>query len=184
MIKKTVRYEDFNGEMTSEDLYFHLNKKELMDLEMSGDESFSAKLLQISESKDIREILSAFQTILLSAYGIRSEDGKKFRKSKDIRDEFENSEAFSELLFGMLSEPDDAAKFMGALMPKDLLDQAMKNAKLNPKDSKQLQEAISSVHRESNADVAVENQSDNEGSDGGSLDDLSREELIKRLSAK
>ena len=35
MLKKTIKYEDYNGTEREEDFYFNLTKAELMEMEMS-----------------------------------------------------------------------------------------------------------------------------------------------------
>ena len=47
MLKKTITYEDFNGETVSEDFFFHLSKAELVELEMSHTGGLSASLERI-----------------------------------------------------------------------------------------------------------------------------------------
>ena len=116
MIKETVTYTDFNGEEVTDDLYFNLNKMEL--LEMSALFNDGKVLEEAVKKGDKVAIIKYFKTIILNAYGKKSEDGKKFLKSDEIRKEFENSEAFSEFMFSILSdEGDKAEKLLTGLIP-------------------------------------------------------------------
>ena len=97
MLKKTITYEDFNGEERSEDFFFHLSKAELVELEMSHQGGLSEALKRIVAAEDAKSIIAEFKNIILSAYGQRSEDGRRFTKNQTLRDEFESTEAYSVL---------------------------------------------------------------------------------------
>ena len=116
MIKETVTYTDFNGEEITEDLYLNLNKMELLELSALFNDG---KVLEEAVKKgDKVAIIKYFKTIILSAYGKKSEDGRRFEKSDEIRKEFENSEAFSEFMFSILSDDGDRAeKLLTGLIP-------------------------------------------------------------------
>lgn len=68
------------------------------------------------------------------SYGQKSADGRMFIKKKMVdgqmiylRDEFEQTEAFTELMMELLSGGDDAmAKFINSLIPKEIAEQAAK----------------------------------------------------------
>lgn len=179
MIKKTVSYEGFDGETITEDLYFNFNKAELMDLELSNDEGFSKKLQEVAEAKNVKEVLDVFKEIIIKAYGVRSEDGKRFIKNDKIREEFDGSEAYSEVLFDLLSDPVTAAKFMNGLMPKDLLEKAKAESGID------IDKIVSEYEQSRDADKAdapvtelrvVKDEED--------LSKLTQEELIAKLKGK
>jgi hypothetical protein len=120
MLKKTITYEDFNGETMTEDHFFHLSKADLIELEMSTEGGMEARLKKIVEIEDNRQIYAEFKKILLLSYGLRSDDGKRFIKTEAIRDEFVSSEAFSTLLMELLSDENAAAAFMNGVIPHGL----------------------------------------------------------------
>lgn len=166
MIKKTVAYTDFNGEKTTEDLYFNLSKAELLNMEITKDGSFSKYLIDISQSNKAKDVLEIMKELILSAYGERSEDGKRFHKSKEKSEAFATSEAFSELLFGLLADADEASSFFLGLLPDDVRERAKG---VSPDDLPKIQAAIRN-------DAIAEAPSKEE------LENLSNEELIKRLT--
>ena len=112
MLKKTISYVDFNGEPVNEDMYFNLNKIELM--EMSVDPDFANLEDALS---DINMSFRVAKEIVLRAYGKKSEDGKRFIKSDELRKEFEQSEAFSEFMFALATDENLANDFFGLLIP-------------------------------------------------------------------
>ena len=58
------------------------------------------------------------------SYGVKSEDGRQFVKSKKARDEFANSEAFAELFSEIALNTEAASAFVNAVIPHDLAAQA------------------------------------------------------------
>lgn len=134
MIKQTVTYEDFEGNETTETMYFHLSKAELLDMEINSDDSMSARLQRIQDTPDgdARPVLNVLKDFVSKAYGIRSDDGKKFRKSDAIREEFVSSEAYSELLFDLLQDSDKLVKFLTGLMPEKIMAQVRAEQEKHP----------------------------------------------------
>lgn len=124
MIKKTVTYTDFNGDEVSEDLFFHLSQAELVEMEMSEKEGLSAALKKIVDAEDGKAIIREFKTIILSAYGQRSEDGKRFVKTQQLRDEFESSEAYSALFMELVTDTDAAVEFTNGIVPVKVVEEA------------------------------------------------------------
>lgn len=134
MIKQTITYANpFTGETTSEDLYFNLNKAELIEMSVSKGDDFVEELQKIVASNNNAEIYATFKNIILQAYGQRSDDGKRFIKSPQISEEFSQTEAFSEFIFGLLSDSSSAAEFVNGIMPADLIKQA-REAQAKPQD--------------------------------------------------
>lgn len=186
MIKKTVSYDGFDGETVTEDLYFHFNKAELMELEVETERGFSKKLQAVAEAKDVREVLAVFKDIVVRAYGVRSEDGKRFIKTERAREEFDGSEAYSEVLFDLLSDPASAARFVGGLMPSDLLEKAKVESNLD------IEKMIRELEEEQEKEKAAQEESKDISSDDEptelrvvkdeeDLSTLSHEELVARL---
>lgn len=124
MLKKTITYEDFNGETTSEDFFFHLSKAELIELEMSHEGGLSASLQKIVESQDGKAIIAEFKNIILSSYGKKSEDGRRFTKNQTMREEFESSEAYSTLFMELVTNTDSAIEFINGVIPKGMVEEA------------------------------------------------------------
>jgi hypothetical protein len=124
LLKKTITYEDFNGETTSEDLFFHLSKAELVELEMSHEGGLSGSLQKIIDSQDGKAIIAEFKSILLNSYGKKSEDGRRFIKNQTMRDEFESSEAYSTLFMELVTDTDAAVEFINGVIPKGMAEEA------------------------------------------------------------
>lgn len=120
MLKKTITYENFNGEEVTEDLYFNISKAELLDKEI-GD-NFRERIERIKEGSSNRELLDEFKALILMCYGVKSEDGMTFDKSDSVRERFKNTAAFQQLYFEMLTDEKAAINFVNGVVPADLRD--------------------------------------------------------------
>lgn len=120
MLKKTITYTDYNGTERTEDFYFNLNKAELAEMEMSTQGGLGDKIKRIVEAKDIPSIVEIFKDLILKAYGVKSDDGKRFIKTKALTEEFTQTEAYSELFMELATNEDEAANFINSIIPKDL----------------------------------------------------------------
>ena len=123
MLKKTIKYTDFNGVERTEDFYFNLTKAELMEMEMSTTGGLTEMVRRIVNTQDTPSILRVFKKIILKAYGQKSDDGKRFIKNEELSKEFEQTEAYSELFIELLQNEAEAAKFVNGLLPADLAKQ-------------------------------------------------------------
>jgi hypothetical protein len=127
MLKKTIKYEDFNGNEISEDFYFNLTKAELLEMESKSQGGLKAKLERLINTRDISAIMEVFKEVIVKSYGVKSDDGKRFMKSKEITDAFVESNAYSELYIELATDEDAAVAFITGIIPKDLsrqIDQA------------------------------------------------------------
>lgn len=124
MVKKTITYVDYNGETRKEDHWFHLSKAELIMMENSVIGGLKQKMEKIIQSQNNVEIMELFKDLIHRSYGIKSDDGRRFIKSDEISTEFEQTEAYSELVIELLSNADEASEFIKAMLPNGLLKDA------------------------------------------------------------
>ena len=119
MIKQTVEYEDFSGNLVKEDVYLHLNKAELFKIYAENPE-----LSKITDTKNIKEMVDTLEMIITRAYGIRSDDGTKFTKrdknGRMLYLDFIDSPLYSELLLQILNDADNLNNIIKGLLPKSL----------------------------------------------------------------
>lgn len=134
MLKQTVSYTDFNDQETTETLYFNLTKTELADNLNLEDElqkiqtDFTGRGDRPLEKHEIRRVLELVKTFMRLSYGVRSEDGKRFRKTPEIWEEFTETAAYDAFLFSLFQDPEKAFGFMIGILPKDARDAAIKAA--------------------------------------------------------
>ena len=142
MLKKTIIYNDFNGDEVSEDFFFHLSKAELVELELSHHGGLSEALQRIVAAKDGKGIVQEFKNIILSAYGQRSDDGKRFIKNQQIREEFESTEAYSSLFIELVTDADAAVEFINGIIPADMAAEASRLASTNLQAIEEVEETV------------------------------------------
>lgn len=118
MYKKTITYEDYNNVSRTEDFYFNLSQAELAEMEFGTSGGLADMLTQISKSMDQPSIIAMFKEIILAAYGVKSPDGKYFRKSEEIRNDFMSTEAYSILFMELASDSNAASEFINGVIPK------------------------------------------------------------------
>lgn len=120
MLKKTITYMDYNDVERNEDFYFHLNKAEIMEMQLSTDGTLTTYIEEIVKTKDVPKIVEIFKKLILKSYGKKSPDGKRFIKSQEITDEFEQSEAYSELFMELATDAEAGANFVKGIVPKEM----------------------------------------------------------------
>lgn len=120
MLKRKITYENFDGEEESDVFYFNLSKPELIELEVEQKQGMAKLLQNIIDTKDNRELIKTFKKLILLAYGVKSEDGKRFIKSDKLREEFSQTEAYNVLFMELASSDDAAVAFMDGILPRDM----------------------------------------------------------------
>ena len=137
MIKKTVNYEDFDGNKRTEDLYFNLTKLEATEFALDLPDEITDEVAKEGASAANMEaatrivqklggkgIIDYIRKLVLKSYGVKSEDGKRFIKSEEISTEFSQTMAFDNLMMELLTDDNAASNFITAVIPSDLAEAA------------------------------------------------------------
>ena len=122
MIKKTLTYVDFNGQERTETFHFHFSETELLDMETSVDGGFSERVQRIVDAKDQGELLKILQKFVKDAYGVKSDDGRRFVKNEDVLAAFVESPAYPKIFMELLGDDKAAAEFVNGVVPADFKD--------------------------------------------------------------
>lgn len=123
MIKKTIKYTDYDGNEREEELYFNLTKAELMEMNFSATGGLEKMLKKVVADQDSKKMMEIFKDLILRSYGEKSADGKRFIKYRDghkLSEEFEQTEAYSELFMELASNEDAAVSFLKGVIPQAL----------------------------------------------------------------
>lgn len=120
MLKKIIEYTDYNGNVRKETFYFNMSKAELIEQEMSVNGGYSEMVQRITEAQDMPTLMKLIRELILSAYGEKSADGKRFIKSKELSEAFSQTEAYSSLMMELMTDSKAAAQFVVGIMPSDL----------------------------------------------------------------
>lgn len=128
MFVTTIKYEDFDGNQCEETAYFYLNETELSDLPMYSNandiENLRKKAVEgTSTPEDGLLMMSIVKEMILRSYGQKSEDGKHFRKSQQIREDFESSALFPAFFMDIYNDPtgNKVTAFLNGILPKSLM---------------------------------------------------------------
>lgn len=119
MFKKTIKFENFDGEEVERDFYFHLSKAEL--IAMAGDgKTMQDRIKRIMSTNDSAAIIEEFRALIRLSVGIRTEDGERFTKSPEAQSYLLDSPAFDELLFELITKENASVDFVKQLIPEKL----------------------------------------------------------------
>lgn len=123
MLGRSITYEDADGNTVTETFWFHFTKTQFMEflLEFGNDErSIEQNLTNLVRSENTKAVFASTKDLILAAYGERSEDGKGFKKSPELRQKFEDSFAFDALFQELGNDEGALNKWMQGIMPKGL----------------------------------------------------------------
>lgn len=130
MLKKTITYTDLNGAENTEDYYFHINKGEMMRMQLSEGMALDVKIDRLIQTRDYKEIVATIESFIDLSYGVRSENGKSFIKNPKQLELFKSSEAYSELVWSLYTDEDEMRDFIFGIFPsnlKEVTEETLKN---------------------------------------------------------
>ena len=111
MFKQKIDYVDFNGVERQEDFYFHLSLPEVTRLEAEIGRPMDVHVKDLVSNQDLKTLIDFLEKMILNSFGRKAADGKSFLKTKELRLEFEHSQAYAELFEMLLTNPEMAKRF-------------------------------------------------------------------------
>lgn len=117
MFKDTVTYTDYNGTERTETCYFNLNEAELTEWNLTTPGGVEQLIQRIVAEKNEPELFKLFKYFLLRAYGVKTDDGKRFKKSEEISEAFSQTEVYNAILMKLCHDDKYAAEFINKTMP-------------------------------------------------------------------
>lgn len=125
MFRYEIKYTDFNDNEQTELLRFHMTVDEFARIKglIPNDLEEKAKEWQNNEKNDANyddlvKVVDSIKNIVLDAYGEVSEDGKRFIKSDEIKNNFYRSAAYAALIDEFLINPELLTSFVNNIAPK------------------------------------------------------------------
>lgn len=134
MLKKTIKYTDFDGNQREEDFYFNLSSAEITEMELSTEGGLEKKISTIIAAQKGEEIVGLFKDLVVSSYGEKSPDGRLFVKSPELSKAFLETGAYDKFFMELVTNADAAAAFVNGILPDDLVEQVEKIKPANPVD--------------------------------------------------
>lgn len=120
MIKKTITFTDYNGIERTENFYFNLTEAELTEMELSTVGGYQQYVQNVIDAKDGPSLIRLFKDLIMRTYGVKSPDGREFRKSEEISRSFAQTEAYSKLFMELATDSKAAADFVNGVVSDDM----------------------------------------------------------------
>ena len=120
MLKKIITYTDYNSVERTEPFYFNLSKAELMEMELGVTGGMTEMLNKIINAKDGPSLMKTFKEMIMKAYGVKSDDGKRLIKSEELSIAFTQTEAYSVLFMELITDDKAAADFVNGIIPNEI----------------------------------------------------------------
>lgn len=120
MLRKEIKYKDFDGNDASDICYFNLSKTEIIKMQVGKAGGLTGFLQRLIETKDENLVVEQFDEFILKSYGVKSEDGKRFIKSPELSHAFSQSLAYDALFMELATDAEKMVEFITGLVPKEL----------------------------------------------------------------
>ena len=124
MIKKVIKYKDYDGNPVETEFFFSLSRADCTDLDFEYEEYGGVKeyLKTLIKDKDPdsipKKLMWDFLKKIFEKAVAKRPTGKKFLvKNDDVRDEFFYTDAFSEFIDELFDNPDGIPAFMEGVLP-------------------------------------------------------------------
>lgn len=167
MFKRTMTFDNLEGEEVSQTFYFNYNKKEIAELLEFKQLEKKLKLLSmpveesgLSQQENNQQAYDIFQDLILDAFGQKGADNVTFSKTPELRAYWASHVAFVELIFEFLEKPQLAAEFIENCLPTKMVAKAkeeMQKENDNKLSSESLAEMVEEANRrQENPDTRVE----------------------------
>jgi hypothetical protein len=118
MLKKTITYTDYDGNVRTEDFYFNFSKAELAEMEMVNTGGMIKTIEKIIAEQDSKRLVEIFKDLILKSYGQKSMDGRQFIKSPELSQSFAQTEAYSNFFMELATDANAATIFMNGIIPQ------------------------------------------------------------------
>lgn len=141
MLKKTITFEDYNGNQHTETYWFGIRKSELSRLNYKYNADLAGYVKGITDRKDYKALTDLFEEFIKLAYGKKSEDGMRFIKRQEDLDAFVDSPAYDALYMEFVNDPEKFLEFAKGVVPADVADAIAKAAKEKEAEERALPEA-------------------------------------------
>lgn len=127
MIKKTISYHDYEGNLRTDDFYFHLTQMELTKINADptlpgGLEESAARA---SKNEDAGEMIRIIDMLISRSYGVRLPDGgfvKRNASGLPLYEMFVNTEAYDTLMTELVSSESGIVDFLTGCLTKEAQD--------------------------------------------------------------
>lgn len=105
---------------------FYLSRADLLKIDMEGYWGLEAVMQKLIDTHNGAEIMKIIDKIIMMAVGKESMDHRRFLRDEDIKKEFRESDAYSQLFEELCTDAEKAAAFLNGCLPASVLEEAAK----------------------------------------------------------
>ena len=128
MLKKDIKYTDFDGNERTETFLFNMTEPEVLEwISTDGDYTFDKVLAEAQKKGNARQMMGAVKDIIERSYGEKSLDGRKFVKTKEITEDFVSTNAYAVLYMELLSDEEAMLNFLLGVIPSNMYENLKKS---------------------------------------------------------
>lgn len=121
MYRKRVTYKDYHGQDRTEVFEFNLSDSEIMEMEADFNGSITEAIQKLSAKQEHSEIIRILKDVVLKAYGVISEDGRRFIKNDEVRADFYQTEAYAKVFTELATDDNKAITFFNRIISNDII---------------------------------------------------------------
>lgn len=121
MLKKRIKYVDFDDNEREEEFLFNLTEAEIAEMELSTEGGLAKSMERIVATQDGAKIVETIKALIFKAYGEKSPDGRRFVKSPELSKAFSETMAYSILFMELCTNADAAALFINGIIPQGMV---------------------------------------------------------------
>lgn len=114
MFKVTTKFRDLEGKEVTASSWFNISQREATMINAKYNDNVVDYIQSIIS--DTHAILTFLEELVLTAYGVRSEDNLRFIKNDQLREDFKNSLEFDQLIIDLLQDKKKSDDFMSRVL--------------------------------------------------------------------
>ena len=123
MIKKTLTFEDFEGNERTKDFYFHMNQVEFSKLNGEIPGGLEKRMQTIIQDQDEDALLRMIDLLVSRSFGKFDEEDeftKIDRNGRPLYEKFVNTDAYDKLIIELIQSEKNIVTFLTGIMPKNI----------------------------------------------------------------
>lgn len=122
MFEREFTFEGFDGKTYKDTWGFYLSKADLLEIQLGTFVGLDQLMKRLIETKNGKEIMGIVKEIIMKSVGHTSPDGRKFLRNEELREEFRQTDAYSQLFTELVTDPEKVLDFIFGAVPKDIGD--------------------------------------------------------------
>lgn len=119
MLKREIKFKDYNDNERTMTFLFNLTQAEVTKLELSTQGGLVEKINKMVAAQNGGQIIALVEEIIAMSYGEKSDDGLHFVKSPELSKAFSETPAYDILFMELCTNAEAAAAFVSGITPQE-----------------------------------------------------------------